>query len=183
MDSQLSRTLQEMADHHEIRKVLSVYCHGCDRGDEARMSSVYIEDSWDDHGMYKGPGSGLAKRVMGNTGTHRTVTHLLGQSLIDVRGDEAGAETYFLAVIAERDQPDGEVLTQLGGRFVDTFVRVEGEWKIKKRICVRDWSISLDVTKDHLANNNLVQGQLSGQDPSYAALGLSHPRGGADGVQ
>ena len=175
MDSQTSSALQEIIDHHEIRKVLSVYCHGCDRGDEVRMSSVYLEDSWDDHGVYKGPGKGLAKRVMSKTGADRTVTHLLGQSLINVKGDEAGAETYFFAVIAEKGQHSGDVLTQLGGRFVDTFLRVHGEWKIKKRTCVRDWSISLDVTKDNLANNNLVQGQLSGQDPSYAALGLSHP--------
>jgi hypothetical protein len=175
MEPQTSTTLQEIIDHHEIRKVLSVYCHGCDRRDEARMSSVYLEDSWDDHGDYKGSGRGLVQRVMNNTGPHRTVTHLLGQSIIQVSGDEAGAETYFFAVIADKDEQSRAVLTHLGGRFVDNFLRVRGEWKIKKRICVRDWSISLDVEKDNLANNNLVQGQLSGRDPSYAALGLNHP--------
>jgi hypothetical protein len=47
---QMNPVLQEVIDHHEIRKVMSVYCHGCDRGDEARMASVYLEQSWDDHG-------------------------------------------------------------------------------------------------------------------------------------
>jgi len=61
--------LQEIVDHHEIRKLLSVYCHGCDRGDEHRMASVYLEDAGDDHGPYKGPGKGLVKRVMDNIAT------------------------------------------------------------------------------------------------------------------
>ena len=53
MDSRL----QEMLDHYEIRKTLALYCHACDRADEAMMAGVYTgEDSFDDHGHVKAPG-------------------------------------------------------------------------------------------------------------------------------
>ena len=177
MDASLRMTeaLQEVIDHHEIRKLLSVYCHGCDRGDEHRMASVYLDAALDDHGPYKGSGKGLAKRVMNNLMQGQKLAHLLGQCLINVRGDEAGAETYFMATAVMKNQDGRDVVNLMGGRYVDTLSRDDGQWKISNRICVRDWSISLDVDKDWLENTGFVEGQKSGEDPSYTALGLQHP--------
>src|SRR3546814_8623504 len=50
---------------------------------------------------------------------------------------------------------------QLGGRFVDYLERVDGGWKIKKRIVVRDWSISMPVTADWTALAKLRDGLRS----------------------
>ena len=44
------------------------------------------------------------------------------------------------------------------GRYVDELRREGDAWKILKRVCVRDWSISLDVEKDWLENANFVGG-------------------------
>ncbi len=177
---QMQKTLQEMMDHHEIRKLLGVYCQGCDRGDGPRMASVYLEDSWDDHGTFKGPGKAFVKEVMHSLATEKhKLVHLLGQSVIHVDIDAAGAETYFLASDITRRQDGREVVNLLSGRYVDTLSRENGQWKVAKRICVRDWSISLDVEKDWLENGNFVAGQMSGQDPIYAIFGLKHPGLGA----
>src|SRR5262245_36495808 len=141
--------LQEMIDHHEIRKMLSVYCHGCDRGNGPVMASVYLEDSWDDHGPYKGPGPGYAARLMGifkNTGAK--TTHLLGQSLINLKGDEAGAETCFLAAVRKIREEGPVEISLVSGRWIDMLVREPDGWKIKKRTAVHDWTITLDVEND-----------------------------------
>jgi hypothetical protein len=172
----LNATLQEMIDHHEIRKMLTVYCHGCDRGDGPRMQSVYGKDSWDDHGLYKGPGLEYPKMVMDSVAeTGQRCSHLLGQSQIKVTGNAAGAETYFMASITQKDEAGEDVVTLLSGRYVDTLIREDGQWKVDKRTCVRDWSITLDIKKDILSDYQFVQGALSGNDPSYAVLGLQHP--------
>ena len=166
--------LQEMLDHFEIRKTLAQYCHGCDRGDELRMAGVYSEGSWDDHGPLKAPGPEFA-RVMMRTILSDTTTlyHLLGQSLVRVDGDQAGAETYFFA-ISQMTREDGVPLcNQLGGRFVDKLVRENGIWKIKHRTAVRDWTISLPIDADWEAKS-LRQGQRSNSDPSFEVLGLKH---------
>jgi hypothetical protein len=174
---QTNAILQEIIDHHEIKKMLAVYCHGCDRGDGPRMQSVYGMDSWDNHGQYNGPGREYPDLVMNNFAASGTkCIHLLGQSQIKVTGNRAGAETYFLASVLVPGENGGKnVVTLLSGRYCDTLVKEGGQWKIDKRICVRDYSITLDIEKDRLDDNGFVQGVLSGDDPSYAVLGLIHP--------
>jgi SnoaL-like domain len=167
--------LQEMLDHFEITRVLNEYCHGCDRMDESLMASVYAVDSWDDHGPNKCSGPQFAHKMMGiMAATTNSVSHLQGQSLINVNGDEAGAETYFLAVVRATGDEGRELIKQLGGRYVDTFVRESGRWRIKKRTCVRDWSITLPLDQDWLEGQGFVEGQRSQHDPSQAALGIKH---------
>jgi hypothetical protein len=174
--------LQEIIDHHEIRKLLAVYCHGCDRGDEPRMASVYLEDSFDDHGEYKGPGWPFATRVANSWAANNTrCFHSLGQSQITVDGDKAGAETYFIANLTEANENGNEMVNLMGGRYVDTLLREGGEWKIKDRRCIRDWSFTMEATSDWLKNKDFIKGQVTGLDPSYAVLGLRHPVPGTPG--
>lgn len=166
--------LRELLDHHDIRTLLAEYCHGCDRHDYRRMADTYAEESWDDHGDYKMPGKEFAvEAITANLKDANMLMHHLGQSLIRVDGDTAGADTYFLASVSSTE--DGkEVINQIAGRYVDRLERIEGAWKISKRICVREWSISLPVDRDWLAAQDFVMGQRSGKDASYAALGIEH---------
>src|SRR3546814_14680957 len=88
--------LREMLDHYEITRTLKQYCFACDRGDEARMAAVYLDDSWDEHGVYAARGPDFA-RIMSQAVAEQTdsMFHLLGQSQIRVDGDFAGADSYF----------------------------------------------------------------------------------------
>jgi len=171
----MDERLQELLDHHEIKKTLSEYCHGCDRCDEARMGSVYLDDSWDDHGAIQARGPEFA-RVMTAQVLRKTnsLSHLLGQSQIKVNGDEAGAETYFLAVSRSTREDGVEMCNQLGGRYVDTLQRENGRWRIKHRCVVRDWSISMPIEHDWTIDAGLKEGTRSNADPSFAALGIVH---------
>jgi hypothetical protein len=176
----MDERLQELLDHHEIAKTLKEYCHGCDRGDEHRMAGVYLEDSFDDHGIFKAPGKQFAKLMMERIlATTDSLFHMLGQSLIEVHGDEAGAETYFFAVSGNKREDGALMCNQLGGRFVDKLRREEGRWLIKHRVVVRDWAISLPVEADWTAAAGLQDGQRSGADPSFAALGRVHRGAGS----
>ena len=167
--------LQELWDHHQIRQLLATYCHGCDRGDEVLMASTYCADSWDDHGPRKMPGDRFSfETVEESLQTTRVVSHLLGQSLVTVDGDRAGAETYFVATVVYPLSGDAtdETLNQLGGRYVDTLLRKDGEWLIKERVCVREWSISHAIERDWLAGRGFVETARGAADVSHAALGL-----------
>ena len=168
--------LQEMLDHHEIAKTLAQYCFGADRCDEPRMAGVYMEDSWDDHGVHAAPGPAFAKlmtrEILARTDS---LFHMLGQSQIRVEGDTAGAETYFFAASHATLEGGGKVCNQLGGRFVDRLRRqADGRWLIERRVVVRDWAITLPVEADWTADAGLLDGSRSGDDPAFAALGLLH---------
>jgi hypothetical protein len=166
--------LRELWDHHLIRQLLSTYCTGCDRADEPRMAGTYAAESWDDHGPDNGPGGPFAAKMTARVALNETCSHQLGQSQIVVRGDEAAAETYFIATVRKRDGEGRDTLHQLGGRYVDMLVRVGEDWRIADRICVRDWSTSTLIAADWLRDAGFVAGRTDGTDPAYARLGLSH---------
>jgi hypothetical protein len=171
----MDERLQEMLDHYEIRKTLSEYCHGCDRCDEKSMGSVYLEDSWDDHGTVKATGAEYT-RIMSSIIKEKTITmyHLLGQSIIRVTGDEAGAETYFIACAQSLEEDLSVTTNQQGGRFVDTLRREQGRWLIKHRIVVRDWTLSFPGQPPWADADPVTPGQRSNADPAFAVLGRVH---------
>ena len=165
--------LQEMWDHHEIRQMLAIYCHGCDRTDTAMMASVYCEESWDDHGPNKSDGRQFAKEILEQARTStRVVSHQLGQSLIRVTGDSAAAETYFVATLIS-DTSDGDLMNQLGGRYVDKLEREDGAWKVKERLCVLDWATSGIVDPGRYADAGFIEGKRGADDVSWKTLGLT----------
>jgi hypothetical protein len=171
----LDSQLREMLDHHEITKLLSRYCHACDRLDPVETASVYWEDSWDDHGPIQATGpefAVLGLRALAQIST--SCNHQLGQSLIRVDGDSAGAETYFQAVTRSSREDGGEDLNLMGGRFIDMLERRGGQWKIKSRLVVRDWSITQPICQDWLSGMNHTSGQRSNDDPSCAVLRMRH---------
>jgi ketosteroid isomerase-like protein len=167
--------LQKLLDEQAIRRLLADYAHGCDRCDEALMAGVYADDSWDDHGHVKARGEDFARIMTGDLipRTTRSLSHLLGQSLIEIDGDEARAETYFIAVTLS--ESDGTPMcNQLGGRYADQLRREGDAWKIVKRTAIRDWSISLRVEADSFAAAQLIPGARSAADPGVAVIGRAH---------
>jgi hypothetical protein len=167
--------LQELIDHHEIRQTLARYCHGCDRCDEVEMADAYCADSWDDHGKRKMQGRQFAfESVEEQVETTNLVSHQLGQSFIRVRGDEAGCETYFIATVIYPGKDGTDTLNQLGGRYVDTLRREDGKWLIKKRLCVREWSITHPITVDWLAGAGFIETRRGPKDVSYETLDVTY---------
>ena len=168
--------LQELLDQQAITRLLAEYAHACDRCDTERMASVYWADSWDDHGVTQAPGPEFARLMSRQIipASCETLSHLLGQSLINIDGDSAGAETYYIAVTRDTTAEGEPRCNQLGGRYIDRLERRGGEWRIRHRTCVRDWSMSLRLEEDHFAHAELKLGQRSGEDLSYPVLGWQH---------
>jgi len=175
--TELDTRLRDMLDQHEIRTLLAEYCHACDRADEAMIADCYTgADSFDDHGNVKASGPEYAAIMAGKI-VERTeaMAHILGQSLIIVDGDSASAETFFIAYF--RLPPGGGEpgrVNQLIGRFVDRLERREGRWKIRRRTCVRDTSITVTVESDAYAAFGFVPGTRDADDPGAALLQLAH---------
>jgi hypothetical protein len=167
--------LQELFDHHDIQKLLNTYCHGCDRLDAERMASVFHTDSWVDHAADHCPGREFVEVTMAAQQAYTSmVSHMLGQSQIEVKDEEAASETYFFVVLRGAGEAGAKLLTFMGGRFLDIFTKEAGQWKITKRACVRDWSYSQTVDQDFLVSQPFIAGSWSGEDPSYVFLGLRH---------
>src|SRR5689334_19895226 len=100
MDQELEKRLRVLLDKDEIRDLLLRYCRGIDRGDVELVDQAYHPDAVDDHGEYllAGKDVGAFFVNMRKGGPRFSSTHLLGNALIEVEGDRAYAESYFVAV-------------------------------------------------------------------------------------
>lgn len=136
----MALTPQDAADHEAIRQVLYRYARGVDRGDLDLLLSVYHPEATDHHGRFDGPGHEYAARLVGaEEGLTRTGNHHLTNVLIELDGDRAQVETYFLAYHPHSD--DGtDALGVTSGRYLDVFEKRAGEWRILRRRVVNDWT-------------------------------------------
>jgi hypothetical protein len=137
----LAKEVQYLRDCEEIRQAMYTYARGVDRGDQELLEPCFHDDAIDDHGNFSGSKAdalaALAKSAKNPTTT--ASFHHLGNILIDVVGDEAHVETYFMA--SQRRELDGKTFTRMRvGRYFDHFVRENGKWQVIARRVVDDWS-------------------------------------------
>jgi ketosteroid isomerase-like protein len=120
------------ADKAELAELLAVLSSAVDRADRERIAACYAEDSYDDHGSFKGTGRQFADFIC-DSGAMSSLHHLLGQSVFDVQGDEAWGETFYVFHgAAGKGQVSGH------GRYADYFRRIGGSWKLAYRRVVPD---------------------------------------------
>jgi hypothetical protein len=134
--------LEEISAHIEIRQVLAAYSRGVDRWDVDLLKSVYHPDAIDKHTMFNGKGWEFADFIVDWCRRAGGVSqHHLTNIYIELHGDAANVETYYLAYHELRDEASGkETLLNTGGRYLDRFERRNGVWKIADRLCTIDWS-------------------------------------------
>ncbi len=158
--------LQRLLDEAAIRRVLVQYCRGVDRGDEALIAGVYWPDATDDHGVYKGSGPGFAPYVVRALNAHAlATTHLVANVSIALEGPVAHVESYTLA--RHQVRRDGRLaLETFAGRYLDRFEKRGGEWRIRHRQVVHDWSRIEPISAEY-PHDAFEQGKRSREDASY----------------
>jgi len=162
---------QVWMDKIELAELVAVLSSAVDRGDRERVAACYAEDSYDDHGGFKGSGAAFADFVCG-PGAMRTMHHLLGQSVFDVEGDEAWGETFWVFHGAA-----GAASLSGHGRYVDYFRRIGGRWKLAYRRVVPDAVPAGDDPSAYWASRR------DRSDPSYDRLRRPDGPGTGGGVQ
>ena len=137
MDAERLAKLDALLDKQDIHECLTRFSRGMDRFDRETFLSAF----WPDATMAAGPFVGgpaecydwaSAMHEAGQVATH----HNLLNVTIDIDGDTAHAETYYLFVARNRDQSNWLA----GGRYVDRLERRGGEWRIALRTNAIEWS-------------------------------------------
>lgn len=175
----LRTELQYLRDCEDIRQAMYAYARGVDRGDQQLLEPAFHDDAYDDHGNFKGDKSMALSALKRSAQVKETTAsfHHIGNILIDLRGDEANVETYFMA--SQRREDGGKTYTRMrAGRYLDHFVKRDGEWRVLNRRVIDDWSRLDEVVataREIGPDNN--HGTRDRNDPSYAVAGfLEHRR-------
>jgi hypothetical protein len=132
--------LEQLLDREAIRSVLYRYCRAIDRRDAPLLESVYWDGANEWHGGYRGSAAGFRELAMQGPGSFEVMRHSLGTINIDLDGDVAYSEAYFVASGVLRERRDGERMLRVHeGRYLDKFERRRGEWRITRRTVVKDF--------------------------------------------
>ena len=139
-------TLQRLADRADIIDCLHRYARGMDRLDRELARSAYHGDAIDDHAGFVGDVEGFLDWAFAYHGTQRTHQHYITNHHIELDGDVAHVESYYLFVATLPDQQ--AELPLHGGRYIDRFERRDGRWAIAARTLVPEWRTELDPPAD-----------------------------------
>ena len=163
---------QAAADHIEIQQVLYRYCRAVDRGDEALLRSVYHAGAIDRHGAFQGTGEAFAAMLVSSMDrAPRVGQHHITNVLIEIDGDAADVESYFLALHPLGDPSSGDIShVPVAGRYLDRFERRDGVWKIADRTVVLDWSAAPVTWSPWSAQADYPQGGRRHEDPSHGRI-------------
>jgi len=158
-----------------IRDCLYRYCRGIDRADREMLRSAYWPDAIDDHVLYNGNAYDFIDWCVPLLAQVEHSQHMLGNMLIEVRGDEARAETYYHAYERRRRASGLPYEMYVGGRYLDRLTRRDGEWRIQRRTVMWDWfrhfKDSADLDKGIFGTGPVRMGAKGEADPSYALFG------------
>jgi hypothetical protein len=136
-DVELTQRVRALADRAEIIDCLSRYARGMDRLDRDLARSAYHDDAIDDHIGFVGHVDDFLDWAFAYHGGQVRHQHYVTNHSVELDGDDAHVESYYLFVGTERD--DAAPLTITGGRYIDHFQRRDGRWAIAKRLCLVEW--------------------------------------------
>jgi hypothetical protein len=133
----LADKVQALVDRGEILDCLHRYARGMDRHDRAMVRSVYHDGAIDVHGSQAFVVEDFIDWAFAYHDTQLHHQHFVTNVSIELDGDTAHAECYYLFVgrYPDRETP----LTVAGGRYVDRFERKDGRWAISTRVCTAEW--------------------------------------------
>lgn len=161
-------TIEDLLDKQAIIELSYTYTRACDRMDRELLETVYWPDGSDDHGTFKGSAPDYVDWVMGFLAGWISTHHDNTNILIDLDGDVAYGEVNWNGYY--RYEIDGVLHDHLAvGRYIDRYERRDGEWRIKHRTCLSDWSrIELaDVAMHEASLANPLRGRRGYEDFVY----------------
>jgi hypothetical protein len=129
--------LERMLERQDILDCLTRFSRGMDRFDRECFLSAFHADAVISAGEFVGPPDvcyDWASKLheQGQVATQ----HDLVNVTVDIDGDVAHAETYYLFVGRNRDETNWIA----GGRYIDRLERRGGAWKIAMRANAIEWS-------------------------------------------
>lgn len=139
------------------------YTRGVDRCEPELVRSAYHADAFDDHGGFQGDVEGFLAWIAPTVMKSFSCTmHKLGNTLIEVEGSRAWAETYAIA----HHVADGEGARDLvmGIRYLDRLEYRGDGWKIADRKLSFEWERMVEIGSQR-EYPGFLRGRRDGSDP------------------
>jgi ketosteroid isomerase-like protein len=145
MDHSLSP--EQAADRLAIRELIDAYAFCADRRDAEGQMSLFTEDTeflvfMDSRSPIPTQeirGRAALRPVFDNLNTYVATMHFNGQNTVTLNGDHATGVNYCLAHHVKVETATRSLMIA-AIRYLDTFVKLDGEWFFKQRKLMVDWT-------------------------------------------
>ncbi|MGO4615088.1 nuclear transport factor 2 family protein [Nocardia sp. 2YAB30] len=130
-------SLQEISDRLEIEDLMVRYSHAVDTKQWDLLDAVFTPDAHIDYSAMGGSVGDLesTKKFLASVlPNFSAFQHLISNSSITVNGDTATGRTMCHNPMMVSGDDGASRMMLCGLWYLDTFVRVDGQWRIKKRV-------------------------------------------------
>lgn len=167
-DRDRERRLDELLDKQEITECLVRFSRGMDRFDRDVFMSAFHPDAEMAAGPFVGSVADCWDWAVPMHEAYQIATHhSLLNTTIELNGDVAHSECYYMFVARNRD----ESVWLAGGRYIDRFERRDSVWKIALRTNAIEWACNPPAMPLPFADVPDVYGNgapaRDSSDPSY----------------
>jgi len=136
-----SNTIETLIAKQDITELIYKYMRGLDRWDQALLDSLFTEDAWCEYGFINTSAKEFISFAIDALKEHQANQHMVGNILIDIKGNEAFGEVYFNAYHKIKTENGFEDMI-IAGRYLDRYEKNNGIWKFAYRSELVDWSHS-----------------------------------------
>jgi ketosteroid isomerase-like protein len=139
---------QEAADRLAIRELFDAYAHCADRRDAKGQMALFTEDTRflvymdakSEEPTQELHGRESLAPVFDTLNAYAATTHFNGQSTVALDGDRASGESYCIAHHLTVAEDGSRTLMIASIRYLDAFVKQDGEWLFAERRLMVDWT-------------------------------------------
>ena len=172
LDHHLLENIREIVEKHRIHEVLMNYCRGVDRNDVTIITASFHTDAQFEYAGKTMKGSDSISEFLSRAMTALDIaTHMVCNEIIELDGDTASSELYFLSsCVLPGKAKDERQLRVRAGRYLDRLERRNGEWKISSRIVVQDWCKLDELHELPTSESSFREGKQGRKDPLYELL-------------
>lgn len=164
-------TIEDLLARAAIADVLHNYAKGADRGDVSLIAAAYHDDATEDHGgTFLGPAADYLKGMAKVLPTAPRMTHMVTNMLIEVAGQTARVESYWLTFSRrEGAEPfDSLTMARILDKFEDRRSHGGSGWRIAQRRLTWEWNHEMPL------NESWGRGQIA-PDPEKLVRGGKKP--------
>ena len=156
--------LDELEARTAIEDCLKRFARAVDRQDWKAAREAYHQDSWDDHGFFKGPPDAFLAHIEKLHAVQDHSMHFNTNVLIEFQSKEkAFVETYVL--VLQRFQ---EKRVTASARYLDRFEKRTGEWRVVHRTLVFGDMVPEPLTEPVRFPEGFTEQKHSMDDPLYS---------------
>lgn len=165
--------LEQVEAKQALHSLNSRFARALDRMDRCLMVSLWTDDAEVEWGAHSGSAKPFVVSVTTADENLERSFSSLSNEYFEIDGDSAIGEVYMINVSTAIEQ-GAKVDRLIGGRFLDSYRRENGEWKIARRTFVHDWNMTMLATAvwdEGLFGMIRLRGTRNDSDPVYSLLG------------